>query len=110
MSTNAPIISIAELARQCSEEASRFYRHLGDTLDRRMGAALGVEPDQDASRWFWQRQLSSRVGDGGISLPPAKPLGNRPANHKRHATAFKTLPKSCAPDQLTLGWPSQGLV
>ncbi len=42
-------VSISELARQVSQEAKRLYRYLGEDLDRRVGAALGISRVQDCS-------------------------------------------------------------
>src|SRR5258708_22976523 len=62
--------SIAELARQLSESAAELYEYLGADLDRRVGAALGVQPTQDFSRLFQPRQLTSRAADeGNLSAP-----------------------------------------
>lgn len=65
--TNGQDALIVELARQLSQESEKLYTYLGEDLDRRMGAALGLRRTPDVFPSSPKAQLAIRVADGDTS-------------------------------------------
>jgi hypothetical protein len=79
--------SIVRLARQLSQSCSELFEHLGEDLDRKMGAALGVKPDHDASLRPQPPRSTIHAADGDKPSVSAKPevLKSKPHLSEEHS-------------------------
>jgi hypothetical protein len=59
-------LSISEFARRCSRLTTQYFAEMGQYLDRRMGAALGLRRVGDSFVPCQPAQLSKRAGDASI--------------------------------------------